>query len=514
VTEALTTIHAIHPIFVGTQFMDDSYLNSLVSDLMHDDSLDATPIGSLTGRAVPIDDSCFLISLVNSVILFFKKIWHMLCLSCSSEYLERFNHAAELISLADKSLFERVQAASHQRTLEAEQVEEDAAREKAAIKIQNVFRGYRAKTAYQDLKQLNHVKQKIEGELARFSGLLQELVSAEQEYQRTHQEYQEAQPKTRAQKLIAWLPTTKKEQIETAQKAYELQLKNFIGRVGASSIEESITVIEARKAQQKALQADLEAVQQNIQSRKDFLFKLCDDAEEVRESIVAVPTATTLTHSQQMLKDLVAKTHPEIAQMWEILISKFPNEELIKSWKLNEDGTYKIELIRPFCLWVSDEEYDCNGGVVLLFGPKSDGVIEGTLFRGEIPGAHKNAVQSTRTNQPTDQRASIAEPAGMTFNKPSNESGIQTYCKFNCVIWPQANYEHFIRIGETEEGKRNIILSGTCMGQTQGRARSLSQIKESWQTNGIVLPSHIDYKEYLTARSKGKTHDQIVAEVA
>lgn len=199
------------------------------------------------------------------------------------------------------------------------------------------------------------------------------------------------------------------------------------------------------------------------------------------------------TPQVQMLADIAEKTHPEIAQMWQIILNKFPDAEVVKEWSVSADGSFKMVLTQPIVMWVSDKDYNVNGGVIMSLGSRSDGVIKGTLVKGDLPKDHKNQVQKAMKKK--DFSSKKTEISGMIFDK---SAGVETLCKHG-VFWPEAQFEHFLRAGETEEGKMNIVVTGTAMGKSLANPKSIAVFEEAWGAHGEVL-SNVNTKNEKQAK--------------
>jgi hypothetical protein len=326
--------------------------------------------------------------------------------------------------------------------------------------------------------------------------------------------------------LASFLPTAHTKQVNEAKKALDavvLEIRQVFGEE-AIQIKDQLPALQEEKIAVRVKQAEeylpvltekIATLGNQVVALKAGIEKTAAQSAILEKKMSAAASAAVeqtgkevkLTPQQKMLHDIREKADPEIAQMWEMVFSKFGREQVIQSWALHDDNTFEIKLVRPFSMWVPDEEYNCNGGVMMLFGIETNGVIEGSLVKGEIPQEHTTAVQNTLQNSTYNNKFKVqysapAEVAGMIFKKnASNNSGVQTYCKYSFGIWPQANTEHFLRVGNTEEGKRNIVMSGSFMGKTEGRPKSIALFREAWKNKGILLPSGTNFKDFLGTRA-------------
>lgn len=93
----------IHPVFQSCSFIDDVELKDHIYKVMQDDSsniLDATLPGGIEGRVITNKYSNCLCQLIDCIVRFFQKVLHNMCMACCSGYRDKFNHAAEKITLA------------------------------------------------------------------------------------------------------------------------------------------------------------------------------------------------------------------------------------------------------------------------------------------------------------------------------------------------------------------------------------------------------------------------------
>lgn len=243
-------------------------------------------------------------------------------------------------------------------------------------------------------------------------------------------------------------------------------------------------------------------------------------AVEIAPQAIAVEEPVKVkTIQQKMLEDLEAYTHPEIAEMWKMAFDKFTaarGKDAVTSWTFNKtDKTFKVVLAEPFTMWVYDPEYQGNGGVEMSFGTNTNGVIEGVLVKGNLDPAHEKVVKEMCDDDKyRSQVTKRTAAAGMIFKKNNKgKSGVETFC-FHAPVWPDAQVEHFLRIGDAEDKKMNLVISATFykfgFGGTQGRPKSIEFLKNAWKDQGRILPKGFDRKKYIEEKAKGKSHEQIV----
>jgi len=516
----------IHPLFLNGGFIRDQELNDLVQQVMGDPNLMNGTVeinldGDLNGRALTASPSSFLMSLIDTVVVYILKTWHNVCLFFSPSYKEKFNKAAELISKKSDDIEKTDQI--YKELLNAHSLE--------------ITKGL------MDLKKEGHVSTALKEILSKsVDGQEALLDSAEESLSeaqalKEHEEsiaqtpfktkfeaalntYWRLAPKSAGDYLASFLPTRHTKRLNVAKEKLDAvvsEIRQVFGE-DAIQIKDQLPVLQEEKIAGRINEAKerLPALSEKVITLEDKVAALKAGIEKTEARLLKLENTVVgqvgkevkLTPQQQMLEDIREKAHPEIAQMWEMVFSKFgPREEVIQSWKLNDDNTFEIKLARPFSMWVPDEEYNCNGGVMMLFGIETNGIIEGSLVKGEIPQEHATAVQNTLQNNTYNNKFKVQysapeEVAGMIFKKnASNNSGVQTYCKYGFGIWPQANTEHFLRVGNTEEGKRNIVMSGSFMGKTEGRPKSIALFREAWKNKGILLPASTNFKDFLVARA-------------
>lgn len=312
--------------------------------------------------------------------------------------------------------------------------------------------------------------------------------------------------------------------VENSVHQAEAAVEEFNQQISAATekIKEMEEELAAKNQHVEELSAQKQAfsLPQPQKQSDSFALPLVDEVQDTvsAEAVAAVEQAKIATVQQQMLEDLSMHTHPEIAKMWELALNKFAEanhgEEAVTSWQLNPDQTFKIVLAKPFTMWVSDPDYP-NKGVEMLFGVNTQGIIEGTLVKGNLSKNHSNMVESTLMKS-SNQSAKKTAVAGMVFTKNRQKyAGVQTYCN-HAGFWPQAQVEHFLRVGDTESGKMNLIISATatvlCITKTEGRLKSIEFLEKTWSEDGRILPDGFDRTKYINMRGEKKSHEQIVGE--
>lgn len=117
-----------------------------------------------------------------------------------------------------------------------------------------------------------------------------------------------------------------------------------------------------------------------------------------------------VTFQEQMVKDIQAMIHEDVAGLWKGVFDKF-NPENIKSWKCDAEGNFRLELKAPMRLWTPSRDatgkQDPSAGNVLTFGLNDDGAFTGVI-QGKLDRANRNMLFSEGINifiKPDDPRA-------------------------------------------------------------------------------------------------------------
>lgn len=583
----------IHPLFQTAAFIENDYVNQIVSNLMDRVDLEAEesiPLGEiplqgrLYGRIVN-SNYCWIARLFHELFLCIRKIWHNFCLCFSANYNAKFYMAAGLISAKDREN-EEIEQTGLQTARLSEHFPNEFAAAQCALKnfdfnspkriadkmvvdaIDNKVREQigRELNALPSIVQeranqlrdffMADVQKRIhvEGALRSSQQNIADQVRAELENLKKIQEnqssllkqqkeliavYENAVEELRSIKYTSLLgknipkpktmltdrDKTALQEIKERMSRARDDIKRVIGEhsivnkgLNMNFIGEHFAKlnknIELRKSTIDDLSFQLQGIEANVLSHTKVLNQLNPPnasptlpLDDYGENLVGASSSRRIaiqaetsqkTPQVQMLNDIAEKTHPEIARMWEIVLNKFPHTEIIQEWHLSSDGTFKMVLTQPITMWVYDKEYERNGGVLMLFGSQTGGIITGTLVNGNLPLAHEQQAESVFKQFSNDAAKVKGQPAGMIFSKDSNGiSGVQTFCYWGRAlvqVWPRANCEHILRLREAEQGRMNIVISATYGFSTEGRLRSSVLFEEAWNRQGVIeTPSDTRY---------------------
>lgn len=561
----------LHPLFQDHNFIEHPEIKQLVFHLMRNEDADPTPPGGLNGRRVCNEASCIIVDLVRAIHVFVQKLWHMFWMNCSADYCNRFERAAALITLADR---QNQDAFNEQHTVHFEETsglsvlevkeEDDSLQQSPEGFLGGDVEDKQDISAHQEV--LLHTTVKVSTHTEEFFHNTSNSCSMEENRwlrmemeQPSHSIGQEGNDPDSA--MTAFQGEEHSFSLFAEEGASTISFDNIVALQDETASEEGdeeslcredaaeITVaipmspegtggnvvdqedpIE-RKIEANQISPELVTVIEHVSSEAHSAYTVqpslplvteeasvetaatvatyCVSIETHSVSVIAESFPVQLSPQHQMLHDLREHTHPENAQIWEILFEKFP-EEVVKSWKLQQDRRFELVLKKPISLWVPDQEY--TGGAEVLFGVNTHGIIRGFLINGNLSNQQQAMLKSVCNGKHfkgiMSQRCATT---GMVFEKNTEGySGVQTYCYYGIMLWPQAQTEHLLRIGETEPGKMNIVLSGSFMGQQEGRPKSIDTFRKDWLREGKIIPDHIKYKDYLVARTKGKTHEMIL----
>lgn len=106
---------------------------------------------------------------------------------------------------------------------------------------------------------------------------------------------------------------------------------------------------------------------------------VAEDAKIVKELVQIAPSVALVeTRKEKMLSDLSERGCTEMRELFETLLSFYP-EEIVSSWECSEkDGVFEMKLNRPIKWWVAkseEEKEETEHGALLILGPEVSGRI-------------------------------------------------------------------------------------------------------------------------------------------
>ncbi len=184
-----------------------------------------------------------------------------------------------------------------------------------------------------------------------------------------------------------------------------------------------------------------------------------------------------VNHVQNMIADVTANAHPELAKVMQAIVDKF-GPAVIKSWEFDAaSGKFTLSLTKPCKLWVSPKMDDGKAdtktpqGVVLLFGNNKEMEISGAL----------------------DSKKSTIFLA----------KGFETYCKYKKWI-KSGTADGKVQQIEYDPKKQLVTIHATGtdrdwkMSGAESDTKKLSTLLSDWK-NGVI-PANEDHEAYLAAQ--------------
>lgn len=164
---------------------------------------------------------------------------------------------------------------------------------------------------------------------------------------------------------------------------------------------------------------------------------------EIPAIVVEVPK---VSFQEQMVKDIQAMIHEDVAGLWKGVFDKF-NPENIKSWKCDAEGNFKLELIAPMRLWTPSRDatgkQDPTAGNVLTFGLNDDGA-----FTGVIQGKLDRAARDMRFSEGIN-----------VFIKPDDPRAKPGFSRLTNIRYNSSNEIHLITKKDLKKDYSGFMLS-------------------------------------------------------
>lgn len=360
----------IHPVFLGNGFIEDSYLSHLVSSVMQNEDANPTPMGGLSGRTVSTETSCLLYHIIDLINLAIKKVWHMLCMSWSSDYQSRFTRAVEQITLADRQAAEALRSQEEREAEEALRLQEEQERNEAA-----------KNEALMDIQQLKADKILAKKSLQECEARLFRENMALNGYVQAAKDVQSATSKHFGKKIQSLFQPGRTKMLETAQRTLEQRRLNFQGVFGPISIEEARAARDELVQIKTVILESIEEIKHKRNEKKALLALLCGEGPVDGVQLLAEVHERPLKESEQerFFKEIAEKIHLEVAEIWKMPFAKFDSQQIV-SWSYGpESKTYTLHLRDPVQMWVPALDdagmEETEGGSVLLFGHNSSKII-------------------------------------------------------------------------------------------------------------------------------------------
>lgn len=204
---------------------------------------------------------------------------------------------------------------------------------------------------------------------------------------------------------------------------------------------------------------------------------------EIPAIVVEVPK---VSFQEQMVKDIQAMIHEDVAGLWKGVFDKF-NPENIKSWKCDAEGNFKLELIAPMRLWTPSRDatgkQDPTAGNVLTFGLNDDGA-----FTGVIQGKLDRAARDMRFSEGIN-----------VFIKPDDPRAKPGFSKLTNIRYSSQNEVHLVTKKDLKKDYSGFMLSivasfakkhGTVdkdYNLIVDKNRTLSNMIENWNREAKVV---------------------------
>jgi len=470
----------IDPVFQGCLFFKNPGLVKVVQELMeHPEENALDVIGNLNGRLITVEPQ----GIIDSLCVLFQQIIHLLKKTFSCDYHDRFKEAARKITQC---------------------VEEDLSRYSQLFEDQlpPILELSGLECLTEKLRLINEIPQKRHEEAEKKLG---KLILLQNRYEEAKSTY-EALPQGRLDKLKyywGYVKPTQTHENFTAAKNHLLEVSNEIRSLYSLPRSENLYLTSEEKE------------------------KLQEEISQIKLDFNLEGTLQPLSKKQKMLNDMSSMGHPHLAKVWENLLGKFENEDIIKNWTVRTDGSFTIELTRPVYIWIQNPKF--KGGAVVTIG-NSDHMIEGKFVRdpSKIEKDHQDQIQkvikkSNENRAQNNQKLREANPgvsdeelAGFepSLSDPPDVKGMiftNGLGSYVCVggIWLDVSIVHMLHMGyEGEDDKTaNIVVSaGNCL-RWEGGIEKPPKIEQMWNEMGVALEFNTEKYPFLADNPKINIHN-------
>lgn len=429
----------IHPIFLGSAFVNDDSLYDLVSKVMGDFNADAVPVNGLKEKVSEEIDSGCILSIVNTICLLLKKVWHMICMNCSANYFNKFVRAAQLITEADRSHQAHLLLLARERETQLAQTQ--TAEEKQA---------------------------EIHAKENRIQELQTEIYQQEEVLRTCLEKYQCVSEYIRAQKNLesiekSWFSTSKaKQEAEASVRNKRMQFQRLFPNAGR---EDAAIIHDALQSQK----GDLENILMKFKSSK---IEIENELQQIRaQSNDQAPSVRPCFYSQ-MIEAIAQHSSQTLSLIWNMAFEKAPRNNIL-SWSIEpaNDGAFNCTLIlnQSLQLWVpavnDDGSQDSDldpGGSVLLFGANESKMLKFQLN---------------------------PKKRSMIFL-----SGFEIFFHRKLVL---KSFHRQPILGLEECGKESIKMTIQMVG-SRSKEKSLNNFLTNWNQHGLLVE---DYEHFLKSKS-------------
>lgn len=243
--------------------------------------------------------------------------------------------------------------------------------------------------------------------------------------------------------------------------------------------------------EKQKLEKELQIIESELERmRNPFIELLSSDidssleslsAPKIEETIVEQPIQA-LSPQAQMYEDIANLASPEIAEVLQLILKKYSNEEIIKSWNVEADGRFMATFTTSLSLWINHPLLSNAGGVI------SVGVGTGETLSGRI-------IKDQGGNR----------GAKMSFEPLGGYTGLQLYFK-KSLLWPKVQLKSIELQGDNVKFTAKY---GASIHLTMG----MQDIRELSSEMKAIPPS-IPYDKYQELRVKGSSHDEAIARLS
>jgi len=548
---------------VNSAFIDYSFFhNKVLTQVVHTvtDDIEADPcalIGQFSAKEISTDAE----NLWELFIVLLRQIFHYLKCTFSKDYNERFLAASRKItlfllrslhpepSLRDNTVFlrERLEGfdllkkqmlAINKLAIFVQERDEELDTIANGAVVSTMARQFSENFARrrQDLLQTVPAR---ESKIDDIREKLSELKDCQSRYFALKQSLEEASPKGvqdnikyfwgkfggKTQKYVHY-DTAKKNLADCALEIREMLCNPSSGPIDHLNDEE-MTVLEEMIAAYESEESTCHRTVEKMRSELASLDQLFEEAGEVSslgmDSSAAVRMSCGIKSSKQqkMIKDMRHYAHPHLAKIWEKLLGKFENEEVVKNWTVqNRDGSFCIELTRPIYVWIPTPA--CKGGAIFMLG-KENNKIKGRFVLDpsmeKLEDDHKKQVQkvidksnakradenqAVRDKNPSKTEEELMEQIQQPLDTPPKlkgmifSSGLESHVHFFGMDW-EVDVVHMLHAGYPGDLDKtaNIIVSAGNWLRWAGGIEKTPIIEEMWCKNGIALEFDVEKYPFL-----------------